>query len=164
MNDNSNGNENAGKQLKDSVSQWLNSITVAARSTNKESGSGRAPAVTDRHGQISSSAAGHQQIYETLAEALAQLREPEFAPYDPADVRAAFELVFPGKSGPPAREWLTCLRRRVAELSGGKTVLMDDDPPPSPHTLLFRVYYGKLRGLSTTRRIVLTPAGLEYAS
>jgi hypothetical protein len=164
VNDNSNGNRNARKQLKDTVGQWLNRITVAARNTIKEGGSGRASAVTDRHDQISSSAAGHQQIYETLADALAQLREPEFASYDPADVRVAFELIFPGKSGPPAQEWLTWLRQRVAELSGGRTVLMDDDPPPSPHTLLFRVYYGKLTGLSTTRRIVLTPAGLEYAS
>lgn len=118
------------------------------------------------HGQIPNfmSSAQHRQIYDSLAEGLAQLTEPKFGPQNNADVRAALELAFPNKSGPPNQEWLAWLRRRVAELSGGATELIDDEPPSSPHTLLFRVYYGKVKTLSTTRHIVLTPAGLEYVS
>ena len=118
------------------------------------------------HGQIASllSSARNRQIYDSLAEGLAQLTEPKFGPQDNADVRAALELVFVSKSGPPDQEWLTWLRQRVAELSGGATELTDDEPPLSPRTLLFRVYYGKVKKLSTTRHIVLTPAGLEYVS
>jgi hypothetical protein len=154
-------NGDSRKQLKDAIGRWLDSVLVAAREA-PQSGASAPEAASGAAGEISNSVGRHQHIYEALAEALALSAEPKYDPYEPAEVRAAFDLVFPGKSGPPADEWLDWLHRRVEEISGGKTLLVDDKPPRSPRNVLFRAYYGKLKGPSKTRRILLTPAGLEY--
>jgi hypothetical protein len=153
--------------LEDWAAQLLDRVTVAARAAIEEGGSGRAaPAPAQPYGLTDSPsiAPRAKDIYEALAQGIAHLRMPNFEQYDPDEVRTALSMVFPNKSGPPAQQWLTWLRQRVAELSGGMTVLLDDEHPVPSHSLLFNKYHGKVQGLFTNRQLVLTPAGVEYTS
>jgi hypothetical protein len=154
-------------QLEDWAAQLLDRITAAARTAIEERGPGPTDPVPARSPDLTrfrSIAPRKQEIYEALAEGIAHLRQPDFGPYDPDEVRTALSMVFPSKSGPPAPEWVTWLRRRVAELSSGMTALVDDEHPVPSETLLFRVYQGRVQGLFTSRQFRLTPAGVEYTS
>lgn len=68
-------------------------------------------------------------IYETLAAAVAEAREPDLSSFDPAEVRLAMHraLTFPG----PRASFEHWLAGRVAELSNGARALepMEDDSP-----------------------------------
>ena len=60
-------------------------------------------------------------IYETIATAVAEAREPDLSSFDPLQVRMALErvLTFPV----PRRNFLTWLNLRVRLLSGGRVSL-----------------------------------------
>jgi hypothetical protein len=69
-------------------------------------------------------------IYETIAAAVAEAREPDLSSFDPSQVRTALERVlrFPG----PRRNFLAWLNGRVRLLSGGRVSIEErpiDDRP-----------------------------------
>jgi hypothetical protein len=69
-------------------------------------------------------------IYETIAAAVAEAREPDLSSFDPSQVRTALERVlrFPH----PRRNFLAWLNGRVQVLSGGRVSIEDrpvDDGP-----------------------------------
>jgi hypothetical protein len=70
-------------------------------------------------------------IYETIAAALAERREPDLSPFDPAHVRMALERVL--RCPVPRRNFLAWLNGRVQLLSGGKVSIEErpiEDRPP----------------------------------
>jgi hypothetical protein len=69
-------------------------------------------------------------IYETIAAAVAEAREPDLSSFDPPQVRTALERVlrFPG----PRRDFLAWLNGRVQLLTGGRVSIEErpiDDRP-----------------------------------
>ncbi len=61
------------------------------------------------------------EVYEALAAALAEVREPDLSPFDPAAVRQALEDAL---ATPAARTaFLALLKRRVRSLSGGRVTV-----------------------------------------
>jgi hypothetical protein len=160
------GRRKRNSQLEDWAAQLLDRITAVAKSAIEEGGPARIDPVStpaaDPMPELRNTPHA-QEIYEALAEGLAHLRQPMFDKYDANEVAAALDNVFSMKSGPPLEEWLTWLRQRVAELSGGMTALQDDEHPRPSNGILFRAYYGNLQGLLTNRKVVLTRTGVEYA-
>ena len=70
-------------------------------------------------------------VYDTIAAALAERREPDLSSYDPSHVRTALERVlqFPV----PRENFLAWLNGRVRMLSGGRVSIEErpiDDRPP----------------------------------
>jgi len=69
-------------------------------------------------------------IYETVAAAAAQGREPDLSAFDPNDVRGALERVL--RYPVPREQFLTWLQARVQQLSDGRVTVeerMDVDGP-----------------------------------
>jgi hypothetical protein len=60
-------------------------------------------------------------IYETIAAAVAEAREPNLSPFDPPQVRRALERVL--RFPVPRRDFLTWLDGRVRVFSGGRVSL-----------------------------------------
>jgi len=76
-------------------------------------------------------------IYETIAEAVAEGREPDLTSFDPGEVRTAMERVL--RFAAPREQFLFWLRGRVQQLSDGKVTveertvddLQADEPDPA---------------------------------
>jgi hypothetical protein len=69
-------------------------------------------------------------IYETIAAAVAEAREPDLSPFDPSQVRTALERVLRFRG--PQQDFLAWLNSRVRLLSGGRVSIEErpiDDRP-----------------------------------
>lgn len=69
-------------------------------------------------------------IYETIAAAMAEAREPDLSSFDPSQVRTALERVL--RFPVPRQNFLAWLNGRVRQLSGGRVSLEErpiDDRP-----------------------------------
>jgi hypothetical protein len=60
-------------------------------------------------------------IYETIAAAVAQGREPDLSSFDPAEVRGALDRVL--RFPVPREQFLVWLRARVQQLTDGKVTV-----------------------------------------
>jgi hypothetical protein len=69
-------------------------------------------------------------IYDTIAAAVAEVREPDLSSFDPSDVRTAMERVL--VSPVPQRNFLTWLNGRVQQLSGGRVSIEAQAAPAVP--------------------------------
>ena len=70
-------------------------------------------------------------IYEAIAAAVAEAREPDLSSFPPSQVRTALERVL--RFPVPRRNFLAWLNGRVGQLSGGRVSIeeraVDDGPP-----------------------------------
>lgn len=71
-------------------------------------------------------------VYDTIAAAVAQRREPDLSSFDPSQVRTALQRVLQFES--PRQDFLAWLNQRVQTISGGKVSVeerpIDNNPPP----------------------------------
>jgi hypothetical protein len=69
-------------------------------------------------------------IYESIAAAVAEAREPDLSPFDPAQVRTALERVL--RFPVPRQNFLAWLDQRVRLLSGGRVSIEQRPPGDQP--------------------------------
>ena len=93
-------------------------------------------------------------VYESIARALADLRQPDLSGFPEGQVREAIEGMFSERG--VVSDWLGWLRVRIQELSGGLTRLEDADRDD----FLFlskewAVAYQRLVGLFTDQLVII---------
>jgi hypothetical protein len=93
-------------------------------------------------------------VYESIARALADLRQPDLSGFQDVQVREATEGMFTDSGIRP--DWLSWVRTRIQELSGGTTRL--EDAERGDFQFLSKewgVAYQRLVGLFTDRLVII---------
>jgi hypothetical protein len=93
-------------------------------------------------------------VYETIAQALAYLEQPDLSGFPEAQVREAVNEMF--SQGELSPDWLGRLRVRIQELSDGTTKLEDADKDDFLYlSKEWGAVYQRLRGLFTQRLVII---------
>jgi hypothetical protein len=95
-------------------------------------------------------------VFESAAQSLAALKQPDFASFSATEVDEAIRTVITARGLDP--NWLIQLKSRVLELSFGLTRLEDASPEEFPvRVKSFGTSYYRLIGLFRTQLLIIGP-------